>query len=61
MKAYLAVTGTIFALLGALHLWRAVAERDHLTTDPAFFFSVVGIGVVAAGLAVWAIQLLRRP
>ncbi len=56
MKAYLITTGTVFALLALLHLWRLIAEWPRLATDAWF----VGIGVAAAGLSLWAWRLLLR-
>ncbi|HEX4627203.1 MAG TPA: hypothetical protein VH137_00310 [Gemmatimonadales bacterium] len=53
MKAYVVTTGTLFALLALVHLWRLVAEWPHLGIVAA------GIGVLAAGLAVWAWRLVR--
>lgn len=55
MKAYLITTGTMFALLALLHLWRAVQESGQLAQDPWFLV----ITVVAAALSVWAFRLLR--
>jgi drug/metabolite transporter (DMT)-like permease len=60
MKAYLIITGTIFGLLAALHLWIAFTEREKVTTDPGQFASVLILGVLSGGLAVWAWRLLRR-
>lgn len=56
MKAYLRVTATIFGLLTLLHLWRAIAERGSLATDPWF----VLITVLSAAMCAWAIRLLLR-
>ena len=36
MKAYLVTTGTLFALLALVHLWRIIAEWPRLATDPWF-------------------------
>jgi hypothetical protein len=56
MKAYLATTGSLFALLALVHVWRAIVERETLATDPVFLI----ITVLAAGLSIWAFRLLRR-
>jgi hypothetical protein len=61
MKAYLLTTGTLFALLAAMHLWRAVAEWTHLSSDPSLVLGVATIGVVAAAMSIWAFRLLRSP
>jgi len=58
MKAYLVTTGALFALLALAHVWRIVDEWPLVTTDlPAMLEA--GIGVVAAGLCLWAWRLLR--
>jgi len=56
MKAYLITTGTVFALLVVLHVWRLIVEGGHLLTDP-FFWLITG---VAAALSAWAWSLLRH-
>jgi hypothetical protein len=60
MKAYLIITGTIFGLMAALHVWRAIDERHAMTTDPAYFFGMVAMGALAATLSVWAWCLVLR-
>ena len=59
MKAYLIITGTIFALMAGMHLVKAISERSQLNTQPAYFLSMVGLGLLSAALAVWALALLR--
>jgi hypothetical protein len=59
MKAYLVVSGTLFGLVGFAHLLRLFVERDRLS-DPWFFAHNLALFIVGAGLAVWALQLLRR-
>jgi hypothetical protein len=59
MKAYIITTGTIFALIAAMHLWKAILDRSRLATNPGEFFSMAALGLLAAGLAVWALSLLR--
>ncbi len=54
MKAYLAVTGTIFGLLTLVHVWRAIAESATLATDPWYIL----ITALSAALCVWACRLL---
>ena len=59
MKAYLSVTGVLFALFGAWHFWIAV---EHWRRPGLTFWDGGGpalIGVVAAAIAVWAFRLLR--
>ena len=59
MKAYLIITGTVFGLIAFAHLLRAISERSSLGTDPGEFLAMAGLGLVAAGLSVWAWRLLR--
>lgn len=59
MKAYLATTGMLFALLALAHLLRTVAESSRLTTDPGFIIEGPGIGILAAVLCFWAWRLFR--
>jgi hypothetical protein len=56
MRVYIATTGVVFGLITAAHIWRVVAEGTQLAKDPFFIL----ITVLAAGLSVWAITLLRR-
>jgi len=53
MKAYLAITGTLFALIALLHLWRIVAEWHGF--DGGFWFVAVS-AVVAVALSVWGLR-----
>jgi hypothetical protein len=55
MKAYLITTGTVFALVTAAHIWRAISETGGTTRDPWFIL----LTVLTAGLSVWAWRLLR--
>jgi hypothetical protein len=59
VKAYLATTGMLFALLALAHLLRTVAESSRLTTDPGFIIEGPGIGILAAVLCFWAWRLFR--
>ena len=54
MKAYVAVTGVLFAVIFALHIWEVVDRQHVLASD----FLVLG---VSAGLSVWAGRLVRKP
>lgn len=60
MRAYLATTGALFGLLALLHAWRVAVEWRGLLGNPWSFIGVVGVGVLAAALCVWAWRLLRR-
>jgi len=55
MKAYLAATGALFALVAVLHVWRAVEEWP--PEHPAHYAVVVAIGLLAAALSAWAWRL----
>lgn len=50
-------TGVIFALLVVMHVWRMFVESWRLAREPEY----VIITLIAAGLAVWALRLVRRP
>jgi hypothetical protein len=55
MRAYLIMTGAVFGLLVAAHIWRVIEEGPRLAKDPWF----VLFTVVAAGMGLWAWRLLR--
>jgi hypothetical protein len=59
MKAYLFITGALFAILALAHLARTFAEASRLRTDPGFILEGPGIGIIAGAIAVWAWRLLR--
>jgi hypothetical protein len=56
MKAYLLITGLIFALVVVAHVVRLVQEGAQVSHDPWF----LGLTLLAAGLSVWAFRLLAR-
>lgn len=56
MKPYLMITGAVFGLITAAHIWRIVAENPHLAVELWF----VLLTLAAAGLCLWALLLLRR-
>jgi hypothetical protein len=55
VKAYLATTGILFALVAALHVWRLVVEWPVLRAE---FWIVAGGSLLPALLALWALNLL---
>jgi hypothetical protein len=59
LRAYLATTGILFALLALAHLLRTIAESPRLASDPWFILEGPGIGIAAAALGFWAWHLLR--
>jgi len=54
MRAYVMTTGILFGLLTLIHVWRYIQEGSQIV-EPFF----VGITVLAAGLCLWAVRLLR--
>jgi hypothetical protein len=56
MKAYVITTGAVFGLLTVVHVWRAIDEGPHLTTDPWY----IGITAASAVLCLWACRVLWR-
>jgi hypothetical protein len=55
VKAYLATTGLLFALLAGLHVWRLVVEWPGIRAE---FWVVAGGSLLSAVLALWALKLL---
>jgi len=56
MKAYVTTTGALFAVLVALHVWRAFVEGSSMFKDPFF----IATTATSAALAVWACRLLTK-
>jgi uncharacterized membrane protein len=54
MKAYVATTGAVFALLVLAHVWRVVEEGPRLLRTPWW----VLVTLAAAALCLWACRLL---
>lgn len=55
MRAYLAITGTLFGLLFLLHIWRVIAEWNGFNSGAGL---VLLTAMIALGLSVWAVRLL---
>lgn len=53
MKAYLIITGFIFALITAMHIWRAFAERGPIVVW-------IPLILLPAALCVWAFLLFGK-
>jgi hypothetical protein len=51
VKAYIATTGVLFALLAALHVWRLVVEWPGIRAE---FWIVAAGSLLSAILALWA-------
>jgi hypothetical protein len=60
LKAYIAVTGLIFAVLALAHALRTLVEWPQAGMNAGFML-IPAVGVAAAGLALWAWRLLRQP
>ena len=56
MRAYVAITGALFALITVAHLLRIVYAEPRLARDPGYLL----LTAVAAGLAIWAARLVWR-
>jgi hypothetical protein len=61
MKVYLKVTGIIFGLLGAVHIYRVFAEWDRLLATSWGLPVNALIGAISAALSIWAWRLLTKP
>jgi hypothetical protein len=59
LRAYVGITGLVFALMFAAHVARILAEGSSLLREPL----IIVTSVLSLGLAVWAVVLLsnRRP
>jgi hypothetical protein len=55
MRAYLATTGVLFALLAAIHVWGLMVVWRGLGGE---FWIVAGGSLLSAVLALWALKLL---
>lgn len=53
MRAYLVVTGIVFAVIFALHTWEVV-DRQHV------YASDILVLAASAGLSVWAGRLVKK-
>lgn len=53
MKAYLVVTGIVFAVIFVLHTWEVVDRRHVYASD-------ILVLAASAGLSVWAGRLVRK-
>ena len=61
MKAYLGITGAIFAIVTVLHLARIILEvRQRFPTEPGFVLGYALLTLGTAVLAVWAWRLFQR-
>jgi len=59
VRAYLAVTGAIFALFAAMHFWITWEHARRAGTTTWDWLAPLLIGILAAVLAAWAYRLVR--
>ncbi len=59
MKPYLLISGTIFGLGGASHVFALVRGWRLLSSDVGFVIENALLGALGLGLAVWACRLVR--
>jgi len=55
VKAYVITSGTVFALVIAARIWRALAEGVSLAKSPVFIL----ISAAALALVLWAWRVVR--
>jgi hypothetical protein len=60
MKAYLIVTGSLFGLLGLLHVWRAIAEWPRPINDHWFALLMLVTIILPTALSLWAWWLVYK-
>ncbi|MBS0387773.1 MAG: hypothetical protein JSR15_04765 [Proteobacteria bacterium] len=56
MRSYVAVSGSIFALIVVAHVWRAAVEGPGMFEQPSFIM----LTAAAGGMAVWAWRVYRK-
>ncbi|HEX3423825.1 MAG TPA: hypothetical protein VHS33_10560 [Sphingomicrobium sp.] len=56
MRAYVGITGLVFALIFAAHVARIFAEGSGLLHEPL----IIATSLLALGLSIWALVLLTR-
>ncbi len=59
MKGYLITTGTLFAILTIVHIWR-IAVEWRPGSGSGLLMEMVPLILVSTALAIWAGWLLRR-
>jgi hypothetical protein len=60
MKSYLVITGTLFGLIGAMHLANAFVHFHGEGGGMEFYAENLVLGGLAASLAVWGLRLSAR-
>ncbi len=56
MRAYIGITGLVFALMFAAHVARILAEGSGIMREPI----IIATSVLSLGLAIWAVVLLAN-
>lgn len=56
MRAYIGITGLVFALMFAAHVARIYVEGSSLLREPLIIVTTV----LSLGLSIWALVLLTR-
>ena len=56
MRAYIGITGVVFALMFAAHVARILAEGPALMREPI----IIVTSVLSLALAIWAVVLLSN-
>ncbi|HEX3067056.1 MAG TPA: hypothetical protein VHX14_00665 [Thermoanaerobaculia bacterium] len=59
MKPYLIVTGTLFGIFSAFHVWATLSALNRLSTEPGLVAGRAAIAVASGFLAIWAWRLAR--
>ena len=57
MKPYLVITGTLFGVFAAFHVWATLTVLDRLTTEPGLVVGRAAIAIAAGALSLWAWRL----
>ena len=60
MKPFLVVTGTLFGLFSAFHVWATLTALNRLATEPGLVAGRAAIAIASGCLAFWAWRLARR-
>jgi tetrahydromethanopterin S-methyltransferase subunit E len=60
MKAYFVVTGLLFGVLAALHVWETIVNWPKAASpSPGFLLGMAALILIPAALSWWAWRLLR--
>jgi hypothetical protein len=61
MKAYVAVTGILFALFASMHFLIAYQHFQGAGGGPASAIGPLAVGVVSGLFGLWALRIYRSP